>query len=177
MPIHRYLEWLPTLGSRVYIAPGAQIVGRCVFADHVSIWHNCVVRADVNTIVIGENTNIQDLSMLHVTEINGLTIGKNVSVGHSVTLHGCKIGDSCLIAMGAIILDGAEIGDNCVVAGGSVIPPGKKFPAGSMIMGNPGKVVRDLSPEEKNRWANHYKSYLGYKDQYLAMEAEDRSKE
>ena len=169
MPIHRYFEWHPTLGKDVYIAPGAQVVGRAMFADHVSIWHNCVVRADVNTITIGENTNIQDISMLHVTELNGLTIGKNVSVGHSVTLHGCTIGDSCLIAM---ILDGAIIGNNCVVAAGTLVPPGKKFPACSMIMGNPAKLVRPLNPEELTRWANHYKSYLGYKDQYLAMEKE-----
>lgn len=170
MPLHRYLEWHPTLGEKVYIAPGAQVVGRAILADNVSIWHNCVVRADVNFIRIGENTNIQDLSMLHVTEINGLTIGKNVSLGHNVVLHGCTIGDSCLIAMGAIVLDGAVIGENSVVAAGAMVPPGKKFPPGSMIMGNPGKVVRELTSEERERWANHYKSYLVYKDQYLHME-------
>lgn len=168
--MHRYLEWQPSLGERVYVAPGAQVVGRAILANHVSIWHNCVVRADVNFIRIGENTNIQDLSMLHVTELNSLTIGKNVSLGHNVVLHGCKIGDSCLIAMGAIVLDGAEIGENSVVAAGAMVPPGKKFPPGSMIMGNPAKVVRELTPEEKERWANHYKSYLVYKEQYLDME-------
>ncbi len=170
MPFHDYLHWKPQLGERVYVAPGAQIVGRVVFGDHVNVWHNCVVRADVNFIRIGENTNVQDLSMLHVTEKDGLTIGKNTSIGHHVTLHGCTIGDGCLIGMGAIILDGAVIGDNCVVAGGSVVPPGKVFPAGSMIMGNPAKLTRALTPEECERWANHYKSYLGYKEQYLNME-------
>lgn len=170
MPIHRYLEWLPTIGKKVYIAPGAQVIGRALLSDDVSIWHNCVVRADVNEISIGENSNIQDLSMLHVTEINGLKIGKNVSVGHNVVMHGCTIGDSCLIAMGAIILDGSIIGENSVVAAGTVIPPGKTFPAGSMIMGNPGKVIRALTPDEMDRYANHYKSYNGYKDQYLEME-------
>ncbi len=172
MPLHRYLNWVPELGARVYVAPGAQVVGRVVFADHVSIWHNCVVRADVNFIRIGENTNIQDLSMLHVTELNALTIGRNTSVGHSVVMHGCTVGDSCLIGMGAVILDGAVIGDNCVVAAGTLVPPGKTFPAGSMIMGRPAQLTRPLTPEERERWANHYKSYLGYKEQYLAMELE-----
>lgn len=170
MPIHRYLEWLPTLGERVYIAPGAQVIGRALFGNHVSIWHNAVVRADVNTIVIGENTNVQDLCMLHVTEKDALTIGKNVSMGHSVVLHGCKIGDSCLIGMGAIILDGAEIGENSVVAAGTLVPPGKSFPAGSLIMGRPAEVQRPLMPQEKEKWANHYKSYLAYKEQYLKMD-------
>lgn len=171
MPLHRYLNWAPEFGARVYVAPGAQVVGRAHFGDHVSIWHNCVVRADVNFIRIGENTNIQDLSMLHVTELNALTIGRNTSVGHSVVMHGCTVGDSCLIGMGAVILDGAVIGDNCVVAAGTLVPPGKSFPAGSMIMGRPAQVTRPLTAEERERWANHYKSYLGYKEQYLDMES------
>jgi gamma-carbonic anhydrase len=171
MPIHRYLQWTHSFGSGVYIAPGAQIVGRVVFGDHVSVWHNCVVRADVNFIRIGENTNVQDLSMLHVTEKDGLTIGKNVSIGHSVVMHGCTIGDSCLIGMGAIILDGAIIGENSVVAAGTLVPPGKVFPAGSMIMGRPAQVTRPLTPQELNKYGNHYKSYIGYKNQYLEMES------
>jgi carbonic anhydrase/acetyltransferase-like protein (isoleucine patch superfamily) len=166
------LQWTPDLGTGVYIAPGAQVVGRAVFAPHVSIWHNCVVRADVNFIRIGENTNVQDLSMLHVTEKDGLTIGKNVSIGHSVVMHGCTIGDSCLIGMGAIILDGAIIGANSVVAAGTLVPPGKSFPPGSMIMGRPAQVTRPLTPEELQRYGNHYKSYVNYKNQYLTMEAE-----
>jgi len=170
MPTHRYLHWTPELASGVYIAPGAQVVGRAILAAHVSVWHNCVVRADVNYIRIGENTNVQDLSMLHVTEKDGLTIGKNVSIGHSVVMHGCTIGDSCLIGMGAIILDGAVIGENSVVAAGTLVPPGKSFPPGSMIMGRPAQVTRPLTPEELTRYGNHYKSYVGYKNQYLAME-------
>ncbi|MBY0516679.1 MAG: gamma carbonic anhydrase family protein [Bacteriovoracaceae bacterium] len=167
MPIHPYLNYKHEFGVGVYIAPGVQIVGRAIFGDHVSIWHNSVVRADVNFIRIGENTNVQDLSMLHVTERNSLTIGKNVSIGHSVVMHGCTVGDSCLIGMGAIILDGAVIGENCVVAAGTVVPPGKTYPPGSMIMGNPAKLTRPLTEEERVGYGNHYKSYVGYKDQYL----------
>lgn len=171
--ISRYLNFFPDLGTGVYVAPGAQVIGRAEFGAHVSIWHNTVVRADVNFIKIGENTNVQDLCMLHVTELNSLTLGKNTSLGHSVVLHGCKIGDGCLIGMGAIILDGAEIGDNCLVAAGSLVSPGKKFPAGSMIKGRPALVERALSAEEIHKISNHYKAYLGYKEQYLRMEEED----
>jgi carbonic anhydrase/acetyltransferase-like protein (isoleucine patch superfamily) len=171
--VSRYLKFFPQLGAGVYIAPGAQVIGRAEFDTNVSIWHNSVVRADVNFIKIGENTNVQDLCMLHVTELNSLTLGKNTSLGHSVVLHGCKIGDGCLIGMGTIILDGAEIGDNCLVAAGSLVSPGKKFPAGSMIKGRPAVVERPLSPEEIYKISNHYKAYLGYKDQYLRMEEED----
>ena len=173
MPTHRYLHWTHEFGKDVYIAPGAQVVGRAIFGDHVSIWHNTVVRADVNFIRIGENTNVQDLSMLHVTEKDGLTIGKNVSIGHSVVMHGCTIGDSCLIGMGAIILDGAVIGENSVVAAGTLVPPGKVFPPGSMIMGRPAQVTRPLSDDERHRYGNHYKAYIGYKNQYLKMESEE----
>lgn len=171
--ISRYLTHHPVLGAGVYVAPGAQVIGRADFGPNVSIWHNSVVRADVNFIKIGENTNVQDLCMLHVTELNSLTLGKNTSLGHCVVLHGCKIGDGCLIGMGAIILDGAEIGDNCLVAAGSLVSPGKKFPSGSMIKGRPAVVERQLSVEEIHKISNHYKAYLGYKDQYLQMEEED----
>lgn len=165
----RYLDYYPALGTRVYAAPGSKIIGRAQLGNHVNIWYNAVIRADVNYIKIGQNSNIQDLCMLHVTELNALEIGENTSLGHSVILHGCKIGSGCLIGMGAIILDGAEIGDNCLVAAGSLVSPGKKFPPGSMIKGRPAVVDRPLSAEEIERISNHYKSYIQYKEQYLEM--------
>lgn len=164
-----YFDFTPTLGERVFAADGAKIIGRAFLSDHVNIWFNTVIRADVNFVKIGRNTNIQDLCMLHVTEENSLTIGENTSLGHSVILHGCKIGNGCLIGMGAIILDGAEIGDNCLVAAGSLVTPGKKFPPGSMIKGRPAVVERPLSQEEITKVSNHYKSYVEYKEQYLKM--------
>lgn len=169
MTLSPYLEYEPKLGSRVFIADGAKIIGRAHLNDHVNIWFNSVVRADVNTVTIGKNTNVQDLCMLHVTEENALTLGENTSLGHSVVLHGCTIGNGCLIGMGAIILDGAEIGDNCLVAAGSLVSPNKKFPPGSLIKGRPAVVERSLTPEEIDKIANHYKSYIGYKEQYLEM--------
>ena len=176
MKMSPYLSFSPTLGQRVFIADGAKVIGRAVLGDHVSVWFNSVVRADVNEILIGNNTNIQDLCMFHVTELNGLTIGENTSFGHSVVLHGCKIGNGCLIGMGSIILDGAEIGVHCLVAAGSLVSPGKKFPAGSLIKGRPAVVERALSAEEVEKVSNHYVSYLNYKEQYLGMEEQSEKK-
>lgn len=167
MAVYQYLNFTPHLGAAVFLAPTADVIGNVLLADNVNIWFQTVVRGDVNQIIIGENTNIQDLCMLHVVDELPLIIGKNVSVGHKVTLHACTIADSCLIGMGATILDGAVIGENSVVAAGAVVPPHKKYPAGSMIMGAPAKVKRDLSSEEKIRYANHYQSYLQLKNQYL----------
>jgi carbonic anhydrase/acetyltransferase-like protein (isoleucine patch superfamily) len=170
MPLKNYFDYKPDLGNRVYISEGVWVIGRATLGDHVNIWFNSVVRADVNTIKIGKNTNIQDLCMLHVTEKDALEIGENTSLGHSVTLHGCKIGSGCLIGMNSVILDGAEIGDNSLVAAGSLVTPGKKFPAGSMIKGRPAVVERALSTEEIHRVSNHYRAYIDYKEQYLGMQ-------
>lgn len=167
MPLYSFKGIKPQLGLGVFIAPSADIIGKIIFEENVSIWYQCVARGDVNYIKIGKNTNVQDLTMLHVTKDFALTIGANVSIGHSVTLHGCTIEDSCLIGMGATITDGAHIGANSVVAAGSLVPPGKKYPPGSMIMGNPAVVKRALTPEEITLYGNHYKNYVLYKDEYL----------
>jgi carbonic anhydrase/acetyltransferase-like protein (isoleucine patch superfamily) len=176
MTYSNYFDYKPYVGERVFVADGAKVIGRSNLGDHVSIWFNSVVRADVNFIKIGNNTNIQDLCMLHVTEKNSLTIGENTSLGHSVVLHGCKIGNGCLIGMGAIVLDGAEIGDHCLVAAGALVSPNKKFPPGSMIKGRPAVVERSLTPEEMEQVSNHYKAYLVYKEQYLKMSSDGTNK-
>ena len=167
MPLYSFKGIKPQYDSSVFIAPSADVIGKVVLEKNVNIWYQCVARGDVNYIRIGKNTNVQDLTMLHVTKDFALTIGENVSIGHSVTLHGCTIGNSCLIGMGAIIMDGAEIGENCVVAGGSVVPPGKKYPPHSMIMGNPAVVKRELTVLEREQYGNHYKSYVSYKDEFM----------
>jgi len=167
MPLYSFKEIQPQIAEGVFIAPSADVIGKVILGEHSNIWHQCVARGDVNWIRVGKNTNVQDLTMLHVTKDFALTIGSQVSIGHSVTLHGCTIGDHCLIGMGAIIMDGAEIGDHCVVAAGSLVSPGKKFPAGSMIMGNPAVLKRALTPEEYNLFGNHYKAYVQYKEEYL----------
>lgn len=166
----QYQNKKPQIGEKVFIADGAKVIGEAILQDNVNIWFNCVVRADVNFIKIGENTNVQDLSMLHVTEEHSLTIGKNVTIGHSVVLHGCEVGDACLIGMGSIILDGARIGENCLVAAGSLVSPGKVFPPHSLIKGRPAKLERELTLDERAKIANHFKSYVGYKNTYLKPE-------
>ena len=167
MSIYSYKGFTPQLANGVFIAPSADLIGQVSLEENVNIWYQCVVRGDVNKICIGKNTNIQDLSVLHVTEENALTIGEGVSVGHSVTLHACTVENNCLIGMGAVVLDGAVIGANSIVAAGSLVPPGKIYPAGSMILGNPAIVKRALTPKELETYGNHYKSYLNYKDEFL----------
>ena len=170
MPLYSFKGIEPQLGAGVFIAPSADIIGKVILEENVNIWYQCVARGDVNYIRVGKNTNVQDLTMLHVTKDFALTIGANVSIGHSVTLHGCTIEDSCLIAMCVVIMDGAHIGANSVVAGGSVVPPGKRYPPNSMIMGNPAVVKRELTPDEQLLYANHYKNYVLYKEEYLNPE-------
>jgi carbonic anhydrase/acetyltransferase-like protein (isoleucine patch superfamily) len=164
--IYSYKEFSPKFGKDCFVAESADIIGRVSLGDHANIWFGTVIRGDVNEIVIGENTNVQDLCMLHVTAEGPLHIGKNISIGHSVTLHACRIGDGCLLGMGSIILDGAVIGKNSLVAAGTVVPPGKEFPEGVLLMGSPAKIVRYLRPEEIERFSNHYKSYITYKAEF-----------
>jgi carbonic anhydrase/acetyltransferase-like protein (isoleucine patch superfamily) len=139
----------PKLGEDVFIAAGAHVIGRVHLSDQASIWYNAVLRGDVQDIIIGARTNIQDLSMIHATTgICPTVIGDDVTVGHRAILHGCTIGHTSLIGMGAIILDEAEVGEFSLVGAGALITPGKKFPPRSVIMGAPGRVVRQTTDEE-----------------------------
>lgn len=167
MKYFTYKNHKPQIDKSVFVAEGAIIIGRVTLEKDASVWFNCVLRGDVNDIIIGENSNIQDLSMLHVDSNSKIHIGKNVTIGHSVTLHGCKIGDGSLVGMGSTILDHAEIGHSSLVGAGSLIPPGKVYPPGVLIMGNPGKVIRNLTEEEISKITNHYKSYVNYKNEFM----------
>ena len=166
MNLYSYKEHTPQIGANCYMAPGSQIIGRVTLEENTNIWFNCVLRGDVNHIFIGRNTNVQDLSMLHVTENNPLIIQENVTIGHSVTLHGCTVEKNCLIGMGATLLDKAEIGEYSIVAAGSVVSPNKVFPPRSMIMGVPAKVVRALNENEIEMLNLHYKSYVKYASEF-----------
>ncbi|MDR2869405.1 MAG: gamma carbonic anhydrase family protein [Deferribacteraceae bacterium] len=161
------LEKGPTIGKAVYIAPNATVLGDVSLGDDVSIWHSAVLRGDVNFIKLGHGSNAQDGAVLHVGADRPVVVGDNVSIAHCVCLHGCTIGDNTLIGNGAIVLDGAEIGSNCIVAAGSVVPPGKKFPDGSMIMGNPAKVTRQLTGLDLDMIARNSAHYRQYKMIYL----------
>ena len=133
----------------VYIAEGAKIIGDVTIGEDSSIWYNAVIRGDSNSIVIGENTNVQDNAVLHTSNSHALTIGDNVTIGHGAIVHGCTIGNNVLIGMGAIVLDGAVIEDNCIIGAGALVTQNKVMPEGSLVLGNPGKVVREISEDEK----------------------------
>ena len=142
-----------------WIAPDAAVMGSVLLERNASIWWQCVVRGDSDLITIGENSNVQDACVLHTDPGILLTIGKNVTVGHLVMLHGCTIGDNSLIGIRSVVLNRAVIGDNCMIGAGALITEGKVIPAGSVVMGVPGRVVRQVTPEEiahNRRIADHY---------------------
>ncbi|MBM3356856.1 MAG: gamma carbonic anhydrase family protein [Betaproteobacteria bacterium] len=134
-----------------YIAHNATVIGSVVLENNASIWFNCVVRADNDVITIGENSQLQDGCVLHVDPGYPITLGKNVSVGHMAMLHGCTVGDGSLIGIKSVILNGARIGKNCLIGANSLVAEGKEIPDGSLVIGSPGKVVRQLSEEEIRR--------------------------
>lgn len=166
--------YTPQVGKDVLICEGAKIIGEVSIGDNASIWFNCVLRGDVNYIRIGNNTNIQDLTMIHVwhrtegIEESGYPaiIGDNVTIGHSCVIHACHIEDNCLIGMGSIVMDGAHIGRDSIVGAGAVVTKGKKFPPKSLILGNPAKVVRELTEAEIKEIADSAVRYVAFKNQY-----------
>lgn len=156
-------ELHPQCGNNVWVAPNATVIGDVHLADDASVWWNAVLRADTAPIHIGAGSNIQDGSVLHVDYDTPLTLGQGVTVGHMVMLHGCTIGDHCLIAIGAIVLNRAVIGKNSIVAAGALVPEGKEFPEGVMIMGAPAKVIRNLTEKEL--------AYLAYPGEHYVENA------
>ena len=139
---------LEILGDNYFIADSASVIGSVVMHQNASIWFGAVLRGDNDVITIGENSNVQDLSVLHVDPRFPLTIGKNVTVGHKVMLHGCEIGDNSLVGINSVILNGAKIGKNCLIGANSLISENKVIPDGSLVMGSPGKVVKQLSEDQ-----------------------------
>ena len=162
-----YKGILPECGEGVFIAEGAFVIGRVKIGSNSSVFYNTVIRGDVNQILIGADTNIQDNCTLHVSSRYSLTVGDGVTVGHNVVLHGCTVGNNVLVGIGAIVLDDVEIGDNSVVAAGSLVAPGKKYPPNSLIMGSPAKVVRSLEKEDIERNRMLAATYLETKEQHL----------
>ncbi|MDH5632501.1 MAG: gamma carbonic anhydrase family protein [Gammaproteobacteria bacterium] len=173
--IRKYKDISPALGSRVYVDEQACVIGDVVLGDDCSIWPMAVLRGDVNSIRVGARTNIQDGSVVHVThrfsslpEGHAVSIGNDVTIGHNVTVHGCSIGDECLIGIGSTILDGAVIHKHVLLGAGSLVTEGKELHGGYLWLGRPAKKVRELT-EDEIKWftysANHYRKL---KDDYLA---------
>ena len=148
MAVYQLDTLTPAIDDSAWIADNAQVIGDVVMDANSSVWFSAVVRGDTARIHIGEGTNIQDGSVLHADVGVPLTIGQRVTVGHMVQLHGCTIGDESLIGIGAVVLNHAKIGKHCLVGAGSLVTEGKEFPDGSMILGSPAKVVRELTPEQ-----------------------------
>lgn len=164
---------MPELGQRVWVDPSATVIGQVRLGDDVSIWPGCVVRGDVNTIDIGPDSNIQDLSVLHVTHDGpytpggrALIIGAGVTVGHQAVLHACTVGDHCLVGMGARLLDNVEMAPFSMVAAGSVVPPNKKIGEGELWRGAPAVPARLLSDEEREQLIYSAQHYVRLKDRY-----------
>ena len=166
--IRSYKGVRPAVPATCYVDESAQIIGDVVLGEHASVWMNAVVRGDVHEIRIGAHSNVQDNSVLHgMKQQWGVYLGEYVTVGHSVTLHGCVIEDRCLIGMGSIILNGARIGAGSIIAAGTLIPERSVVAPGSLWMGSPGKFRRNLQVADEEAIMRYARNYLGYKDEYL----------
>jgi carbonic anhydrase/acetyltransferase-like protein (isoleucine patch superfamily) len=167
--IRSYKGIAPKIATSCYIDDSAQIIGDVILGDHASVWMNAVVRGDVHEIRIGAYSNVQDCSVLHgMKEQYGVYLGEYVTVGHTVTLHGCVVEDRCLIGMGSIILNGARIGVGSIIAAGTLIPEKTIVEPGSLWMGSPGKFRRKLDAKDQESIMRYANNYLGYKESYLA---------
>lgn len=138
----------PKIGARVLLSPGVCVIGKVTLADDVSLFPNAVLRGDINTIVVGARTNIQDNATVHLADNYGVVIGEDVTIGHNAVIHACIIEDACIIGMGAVVMDGAIIRKNSIVGAGALVTGGSEFPEGSLIVGSPAKVKRPLTPAE-----------------------------
>ena len=159
--LQKFLSKDPAIPESAYIADSAVVIGDTTLGEHSSIWPGCIIRADINFIVIGNRTNIQDGSILHLADDYGVSIGNDVTVGHGAIIHACAIEDECLIGMGATIMDGAVIGKNSIIGAGALITGGTRIPPGSLAMGSPATVVRSLNEAEQSsikKWALKYVS-------------------
>ena len=167
--IRPYKGTSPTIPASCYVDPSAQILGDVVLGEHASVWMNAVLRGDVHSIRVGAHSNVQDCSVLHgMKEQYGVSVGEYVTVGHSVTLHGCVVEDRCLIGMGSIILNGARIGAGSIIAAGTLIPEKAIVEPGSLWMGSPGKFRRTLNEKDQESILRYARNYLGYKESYIA---------
>lgn len=156
----------PERPKSAYVHPSAVVIGDVKLGKDSSVWPCAVIRGDMTEITVGDGTNIQDCCQLHTAKLK-LKIGSGVTVGHGAILHSCDIGDNSLIGMGAIILDAAKVGENCIVGAGTVIPGGKVIPSGSVVIGNPYKVVRQITPEDINSIAGSCEEYMALAKMYI----------
>lgn len=166
--LHPYKDIMPRLGHKVWIAPGAHVIGDVEIGDGANIWYNSVVRGDVNDIKIGARTNIQDGTVIHVSStLQGTYIGADVTVGHMALLHACTVEDAAFIGMQACVMDGAYVESGAMVAAGALVTPGKRIPAGQLWAGSPARFMRELTAEEKAYIPYSAKHYVELSARYL----------
>jgi carbonic anhydrase/acetyltransferase-like protein (isoleucine patch superfamily) len=167
--IRTFKGMTPQVAPTAFVEASAQLIGDVTIGAHSSVWFNCVLRGDVYHIRVGDYSNIQDGTIIHVTSGRFATIiGNRVTVGHGAVLHGCTVGDNCLVGIGAIVLDDVTIGEGSLIAAGSLVTPGTVIPPRSLVMGSPAKVRRAVSDEEAARIDMHWQHYVEYKDAYLS---------
>ncbi len=160
-----FLRKQPVLGKDVYIAKGAVVLGDVTLGNYSSVWYNAVLRGDINRIVVGHHTNIQDNAVLHLADEYPCLVGNWVTIGHSAVVHACTLGDEVLVGMAAVILDGAVVGEQSLIGAGALVTQGMRIPPGSLVLGAPAKVVKALSPQERadlKNWAAKYVDNAAY---------------
>jgi gamma-carbonic anhydrase len=163
--LDRFLRRPPTLGQGVYVARGAVVIGDVTLGDHASVWYNAVLRGDINRIVVGHHSNVQDNAVLHLADERPCLVGHHVTVGHAAIVHACTVGDEVLVGMGATVLDGAVIGDQCIIGAHALVKVGMQVPAGSLVLGVPARVIRALTAKERRglrRLAEKYSENAAY---------------
>lgn len=165
----KYLGQTPEVTRAAFVAADATVLGAVTLGAQSSVWYGCVLRGDINSIVIGEGSNVQDGTIVHLADDYGVRVGNYTTIGHAAIIHACDIGNECLIGMGATILDGAQIGDRCIVGANALVTQRFVAPPGSMILGAPAKVVRPLTEAEKNGLRHWAEKYIAVATAHAAM--------
>ena len=160
----------PVIHETAMVLPGAHVYGDVTIGENVFVWFNAVLRADCTSITIGKDSNVQDCCVIHGREESPVILGEKVSVGHGAVLHGCQIGDNVLIGMNSIIMDDVKIGNNCLIAAGTLVTSGKVIPDNSLVMGSPGKVIKEMSETDKEAVLDNANFYLGLAAKYRVEE-------
>jgi len=168
--LYKYKDKEPEYGKNCLFAEGSRVIGDVKLGDNCSIWYNAVIRGDICEVELGDYTNVQENSALHVDHEEPLFIGSYVTIGHNAVVHACTVGDNCLIGMNATILSGAKIGNGCIIGAGALVPENKEIPEGSLVLGVPAKVVRELSQEEKEHIHQHAVNYAGLIEDHQNVE-------
>ena len=170
MPAYRYVDKDPRVDPAAFVAPDAAVVGDVTIGPRASVWFNAVIRGDSSSVRVGARTNVQDGAVLHTDPGKPCVIGEDCTIGHRAIVHGCTVGNGCLIGMGAVVLSGSVIGDESLVAAGALVPEGKEFPARSLVMGAPARLVRELSTADVDRMVRPgARNYLRYAKGYANL--------